>query len=114
MSCIDWYGIEMTIKKMSKMQQSAITKLIHGWSFRTSTTDYAEPICKCGHRESPTHLYTCHLNCEHIAAFINRLNIKLKKLRTLRPLREIIVALLTQTTPQPWGDYKAQLRRAID
>ena len=114
MDCIDWNGLEQTIKNITKMQQSTVIKLIYAWSFRTVTTDFAAPACKCGLPESPTHLFTCHLNCEHVAHFITRLNTKLKKLRTLRPLREIIIALLHQTTPRPWGDYKEQLQREID
>lgn len=111
---VDWNGLESTISSMSKMQQSAVTKLLHGWSFRSITTDYSQPLCKCGHQEGTTHLYHCVYNAQHVSTFIQRRNTKLKRLKTHRLLREAIIYLFRQTETQPWGDYKNHITREIE
>ena len=111
---IDWHSLSTAIASISKYKQAVIIKLLHGWSFRTVTSDFATPLCKCVRKEAVAHLLRCPLNAEHVSLFISRLNKKLSDLRTHRPLREFIIALFREITPTPWRNYGTHLARAIE
>ena len=110
---IDWNGYDCALRGLRSEQKKRIIKLVHGWAFRGDTTDYHHPTCACGHLESVHHLTQCTFNSLHLHKFFQRLNLKLKQLRTHRPLRETFIALLRGVTPIPWGPFKDPLQRAI-
>lgn len=100
-------------KGLYSSRKTKILKLIHNWSFRNPKRNFKKSHCSCGHIESISHLFQCHLNSEKVSMFITRINRNLQNLRTHRPVRENFISYFHQVAPTPWGPRKAQLENAI-
>lgn len=106
---IDWNGLHSFLKTQPMTQRHSNLKMIHGWNVRLTSNNFLKTKCPCGATDSTIHLVYFPHNAILFQKFTAALSLKMKQMRTHRPLREIFLEILTQITPLPWGSRSAQL-----
>ena len=97
--------------KTTASHRNTLLKYVHGWNLRTERSNFEQPTCQCGKKESTLHLVDCLHNQQLFHEFVIKLDSKLKQYRTHRPLREVFMSHIRNLRAQPWGPRNLLLRK---